>query len=143
MNKVYIACPMNPKYRESEERCVKMLRLRGYNVYFPAEFKVENAWSLPNTEWAKAVYDSDLEALNNADAIVFLYYGQEACTGSAWEAGYAVAKNKRVIVVEMLDNIKDSLMIYNGAYSVLCGENDLNHYDIFSNERKFTNTEQV
>lgn len=143
MNKVYVACPMNPKYRESEERCVKILRTHGYNVYFPAEFKVKDAWSLPNTEWAKAVYDSDIEALNNADALVFLYYGQEACTGSAWEAGYAAAKGKRVIVVEMLDDLKESLMIYNSAYSVLSGEKELERYNIFSNVRKFTDTEQV
>ena len=143
MNKVYVACPMNPKYRESEEKAVQMLRFAGYNVYFPAEFKVEDAWSLPNPVWAKKVFDADIEALDNADALVLLYYGQEACTGSAWEAGYAFAKGKRVIVVEMLGGIKDSLMLFNGAYSVLRGEHELEQYPLFSEERKFTNTEQV
>lgn len=143
MNKVYVACPMNPRHRASEEKVVKMLRFAGYNVYFPAEFKVEDAWSLPNPVWAKKVFDADMEALDNADALVLLYYGQEDCTGSAWEAGYAFAKGKRVIVVEMLGGIKDSLMIFNGAYSVLRGEHELEQYPLFSEERKFTNTEQV
>ena len=134
---------MNPRHRESEERVVQILRLRGYNVYFPAEFKVEDAWSLPNPVWAKAVFDADMEALDNADTVVFLYYGQDECVGSAWEVGYAFAKGKRIIMVEMLGGIKDSLMIYNCAHSVLQGEYELERYEIFSDERKFTNTEQV
>lgn len=141
--KVYVACPMNPAYRESEQRVVTTLRLRGYNVYFPAEFKVPDAWSLPNPEWGKAVYDNDIEELNMADVLVLLYYGQETATGSIWEAGYACAKGKKVILVEMLGGIKDSLMIFNGAYAVLQGEKELEHYDLINGEPKFTNTEQI
>ncbi len=100
--KVYVACPMNPGHRESEERVVKALRLRGYNVYFPAEFKVPDAWSLPNPEWGKAVFDKDMEELDMADVVVLLYYGQETATGSIWEAGYAYGKGKKVILVEMM-----------------------------------------
>lgn len=134
---------MNPIYRGSEERIVKILRFRGYNVYFPAEYKVPDAWELPNHMWGKAVFEHDLEALDNADTVVLLYYGQETATGSIWEAGYAYAKGKRVILVEMLGGIKDSLMIFNGAYSVLQGEKELEHYDLIDGERQFTNTEQI
>jgi nucleoside 2-deoxyribosyltransferase len=143
MNKVYVACPMNIKHRESEANVVKMLRTSGYNVYFPAEFKVEDAWSLPNPVWAKKVFDADIEALNNSDVVVLLYYGPNECAGSAWEAGYAYAMGKRVILVEMMGGIKDSLMIFNGAYSVLRGEHELEQYPLFSAEHKFTNTEQI
>ena len=141
--KVYVACPMNPTYRESEQRVVTALRLRGYNVYFPAEFKVPDAWSLPNPEWGKAVYDNDIEELNMANVVVLLYYGQETATGSIWEAGYACAKGKKVILVEMLGGIKDSLMIFNGAYAVLQGEKEIEHYDLIGGEPRFTNTEQI
>lgn len=141
--KVYVACPMNPGHRESEERVVKVLRLRGYNVYFPAEFKVPNAWSLPNPEWGKAVFDKDMEELDMADVVVLLYYGQETATGSIWEAGYAYGKGKKVILVEMMGGIKDSLMIFNSAYAVLQGEKELERYDLIGGEQKFTNTEQI
>lgn len=141
--KVYVACPMNPTYRVSEEMVVKILRLRGYNVYFPAEYKVPDAWSLPNPEWGKAVFDHDIEALDAAEVVVLLYYGQDTATGAIWEAGYAFGKGKKVIVVEMLGGIKDSLMVFNGAYSVLQGEKEIEHFDLITGEPKFTNTEQI
>lgn len=141
--KVYVACPMNPIHRESEEHIVKILRLRGYNVYFPAEFKVPDAWSLPNPEWGKAVFNHDIEELNNAEIVILLYYGQGSATGAMWEAGYAYGIGKKVIVVEMLGGIKDSLMVFNGAYSVLQGERELERFDLISGEPKFTNTEQI
>ena len=141
--KVYVACPMSPIYRESEERIVKCLRLKGYNVYFPAEFKVPDAWSLPNPEWGKAVFDHDMEELRMAEIVVLLYYGQETATGSIWEAGYAYGKGKKVILVEMMGGIKDSLMIFNGAHAVLRGEYELEMYDLVEGERMFTATEQI
>lgn len=142
-NKVYLACPMKPSYRESEKRIAKILRFRGYNVYFPAEYKVPDAWELPNHMWGRAVFEHDMEELDNADVVVVLYYGQETATGSIWEAGYAYGKGKKVILVEMLGGIKDSLMIFNGAYAVLQGEKELEQYDLIYGEHKFTNTEQI
>ena len=141
--KVYLACPMNPHFRESEQRIADILRFRGYNVYFPAEFKVPDAWSLPNPEWGKAVFDHDMEELRTSKIVVLLYYGQETATGSIWEAGYAYGKGKKVILVEMIGGIKDSLMIFNSAYAVLQGEKELEHYDLVNGEPKFTNTEQI
>lgn len=141
--KIYLACPMNPKFRESEEKIAKVLRFRGYNVYFPAEFKVDDAWSLPNREWGLQVFNHDMEELDNAQIVILLYYGQEFCTGSAWEAGYAYAKGKKVIVVEMIGGIKESLMIANGSYCVLQGERELERYDILTGERMMTGTEQI
>lgn len=141
--KVYMACPMNPHFRESEQRIANILRFRGYNVYFPAEFKVPDAWSLPNNEWGKAVFDHDMEELDAADVVVLLYYGQETATGSIWEAGYACGKGKKVILVEMMGRMKDSLMIFNSSYAVLQGEKEIEHYDLVNGEPKFTNTEQI
>ena len=141
--KIYLACPMKPFYRESEKRIVNILRYRGFNVYFPAEYKVLDAWDLPNHMWGQAVFEHDIEELDAADIVIVLYYGQETATGSIWEAGYACGKGKKVILVEMIGGIKDSLMIFNGAYSVLQGEKELERYDLINGERVFTNTEQI
>ncbi len=141
--KIYLACPMKPLYRESEQRIASILRFRGYNVYFPAEYKVPDAWDLPNHMWGQAVFEHDIEELDAADIVVVLYYGQETATGSIWEAGYACGKGKKVILVEMIGGIKDSLMIFNGAYAVLQGEKELERYDLINGERVFTNTEQI
>ena len=141
--KVYVACPMNPCFRESEERVVRVLRQRGYNVYFPAEFKVPDAWSLPNPSWAKIVFEKDIEELRTADIVILLYFGQETATGSIWEAGYAYGTGKKLILVEMLGGIKDSLMIFNSAYAVLQGEKEIERYDLVNGEQRFTNTEQI
>ena len=96
---------MKPLYRESEQRIASILRFHGYNVYFPAEYKVPDAWDLPNHMWGLAVFEHDIEELDAADIVIVLYYGQETATGSIWEAGYACGKGKKVILVEMIGGI--------------------------------------
>ena len=74
-----------------------------YGSVCPVEHSIPNAWDYPNDEWGLMVFESDINAINDADVLVLLSYGRKQTAGSAWEAGYAFAMGKKVIVVEMND----------------------------------------
>ena len=87
------------------------------------------------------VFESDINAINDADVLVLLSYGRKQTAGSAWEAGYAFATGKKVIVVEMNDEIA-SLMVSNGRYATVKGLKGLEDYDWSEMPKTRTNTEQ-
>ena len=99
--KIYIASAM---FREEEKKRInkiaKLLRAMGYEVYVPHEFQVPNSENMPNIAWARAVFETDLKALNECDAIYYFCEGMEGDIGAAWECGYAYAKGKRIFVDE-------------------------------------------
>ena len=66
---------------------VNFLRSKGNNVYSPMELKIPNAWDISNQEWAKKVYDNDINQLLKADIVVCIYNGFNFAggTGTAWE----------------------------------------------------------
>lgn len=110
--KIYIASAMFTT-EEKDRICkiAKFLRTLGHTVYVPHEFQVPDARDMSNKEWAKAVFKTDLKALDEADAIYYFCEGMEGDIGAAWECGYAYAKGKRIFVeeLEFTDNI--SLMV--------------------------------
>lgn len=110
--KIYIASAMfTTEEKNKIHKVTKFLRTLGHTVYVPHEFQVPNAEDMSNKEWAKAVFETDLKALNEADAIYYFCEGMEGDIGAAWECGYAYAKGKRIFVeeLEFTDNI--SLMV--------------------------------
>lgn len=139
--KIYLACPLDPMHREAEVHIVNMLRERGFDVYFPAEFKIPNAWDYPNNIWGKMVFEHDIEELKTSDIVVMLSMGRQSSAGCNWEAGYAYGIGKRVIVVEMVSGVDMSLMVSNGCYAVLEGQRSLHDYDF--EEKTITDTYQT
>jgi nucleoside deoxyribosyltransferase len=120
--RIYIASPLHTLECKGEIiRVVEYLRSLGHEVYSPMELKIPNAWDISNREWAKKVYDNDINELNKADVIVCIYRGFKFAggTGTAWELGYARAKNKDVIVLCTDITSKQSLMIINSAIVVM------------------------
>lgn len=89
------------------------------DVYCPWLLKIPNAWGMPQNEWARCVFTQDVLAIDDAFAVVVCDYGRHASCGTAWEAGYAFAKNKRVIVVQMPGVKEVSLMMHNGCSVVV------------------------
>ena len=101
---IYIAGPFStPECRESLKHMIELVKKRYHNskpnIYIPMEFKVpgdfqkpDGTWNLSNEEWAKAVYDSDIEHLNNADVVFAMNIGIYRTAGTVWEMGYAVGK---------------------------------------------------
>ena len=113
--RIYLASPFfGEKERQNVLKVSEMLRSDGHEVYVPLEHKIANAWDLPNYEWGKAVFETDLNALENSDIVICLSYGRISSTGTNWEAGYAFGMDIPVIVVEMEDVNLMSLMLMNG-----------------------------
>lgn len=100
---------------------VNFLRSKGNTVYSPMELKIPNAWDISNQEWAKKVYDNDVNQLLKADTVVCIYNGFNFAggTGTAWELGFAVAMGKDIIVLCTDIKAKQSLMIINSGKVVM------------------------
>lgn len=117
--KVYLASPLfNPLQKERIKRVVRKLRGEGLEVYSPMEHEVPNAWDLPNSTWARRVYEADLEALNAADVVVAIYDGMDSDSGTAWEIGYACGQKKRVHLLITHPHEMQSLMLINSATTI-------------------------
>lgn len=115
--KIYLASPFFQK-REIEiyQRAIAILRNKGYEVFVPQEHTIPNGEKMPNTQWAKAVFDMDMEALKNCDAVVALNWGLYSDSGTAWECGAAYALNKPILqVICGLSDETYSCMMLNGA----------------------------
>ena len=118
------------------EKTVKRLKkfLKG-DYYLPHQLKIPNAWDISLEEWSKAVYEHDIKALNDADLVIFLSFGKENNAGSAWEVGYIVGRNNKVlsfdeqklVLVKMTDE-PESLMISNSIDRIITS-NEIETYD--------------
>ena len=128
--RIYIASPFfKLENRENAIKVAEILRKKGHEIYLPLEHKIENAWSYPNYEWGRLVFENDIDAIDNSDCVVVLSYGRESTAGTNWEAGYAWGTYKPVIVVEMPGVKLMSLMLANGRTATLKGIEELEHYD--------------
>jgi nucleoside 2-deoxyribosyltransferase len=116
--KAYLAAPFfNQNERYIYARVIDYLRNAEHlDLYVPQEHTVEDAWNLSNSAWAWEVFKEDTRALDEAKVVYVLNFGMYSDSGTAWEAGYAYAKGKRIvnILVNQKDNVY-SLMMINGA----------------------------
>lgn len=121
--KVYLASPF---FKEDEllqyKQMVDLLRNSGDEIFVPQEHTIPNGEFLPNSEWARQVFDMDVAALDSADLVIVLNWGLYSDSGTAWEQGYAYAKGKRILSV-LMDETKESeysLMTINGSHNTIC-----------------------
>ena len=123
--RIYIAGPFShTEERESLEHMIDLIKKKypEANLYIPMEFKVEEdyqkedgTWNLPNYEWAKRVYESDIKHLDTANMVIALYVGHYCSSGTIWEMGYAKGKGIPVVVyIPECVNGDMSLMVMNG-----------------------------
>lgn len=152
MLNVYIAAAFNGKddadTKRKRENCAKLKTLIEEktmfhaHVYAPWELRFPNAWDYTNQEWGLMVFAADIANLEKADIVVSLNYGRlDPTAGTAWECGYAFAKEKKVIMVEMTDEPM-SLMCSNGCYARVKGLEGIRNYDFIAMQPARTNTEQ-
>ena len=143
--KIYIATTFQEDKRSDMHTAIDLLRNLGFEVYAPVEHIIPNAWDYPNDEWGLMVFEADVEAIKQSDYVVMLSYGREsnvgATAGTNWEAGFAFGIGKKVIVVEMTDNVM-SLMVANGRYATVKGLSGLKNYDWKNLPQTRTKTEQ-
>lgn len=125
MKKIYLASPFfNTSELAVYKETISRLRSAGYKVHVPQEHEVENAWDYSNADWAKRVFEMDVEAIHASDVVMVLNFGMYSDSGTAWEAGYAAAFGKPVIQVLCgFENATYSLMMINGANKIISAEN--------------------
>lgn len=110
--KIYLAGPCDTENRYNMVQIAKVFREYGsYEVYCPWELKIENAWDMPQEEWARRVFEADIKAIQECDTFVMITSGRESTAGTNWENGYAYALNKHIIVIQITDK-PTSLMTY-------------------------------
>ena len=74
MIKIYLAGPFfNEKERNYIEIAANILRNQGYEVIVPMEHFIENGEKLTNEEWARKVFEYDVEQ-KEFKKTEFLYY---------------------------------------------------------------------
>ena len=139
--KIYLSSTLNPEKRENMKAAVNILMDAGFDVYDPSEHIIEHAWEYPNNEWGLMVFQADIQAIQESDYVVVLSYGRESTAGTNWEAGYAFGIGKKIILVEMTDNVM-SLLVANGRYATVSGLEGLKKYDWYKMPKIRTNTEQ-
>ena len=120
--KAYLAAPFfNNNERYIYARVIDYLRnAELMELYVPMEHTIEDAWNLSNYDWAWKVFQADVEALDEAEIVFVLNFGMYSDSGTAWEAGYAYAKGKRIvnILVNQENNVY-SLMMIGGAHRLV------------------------
>lgn len=142
--KAYIAAPFgehNSIKRRNATLAYEIMIGKGFSVYAPWMYQIPHAWDYPNTEWGQMVFMNDLKAIDDAEIVIVLSYGRESTAGTNWEAGYAFGTGKKVIVVEMTDEVM-SLMVSNGMYARMKGLESLQSYDFATMPILRTGTEQ-
>lgn len=119
--KIYLASPFfNEEELEVYRRAIILLRDEGHDVYVPQEHTIENGWKLSNEDWARRVFIEDIKAIDNSEIVMVLNFGMYSDSGTAWEAGYAFAKDKKVVQVLCGDeNTTYSLMMMNSCYNIV------------------------
>lgn len=132
MIKIYLASP----FFNQKESCVyrnvikKLKEIKEVELFIPQDHKVENEWELSNEEWGKAVFEMDVQAIDECDIIIALNWGLYSDTGTAWECGYGYAKGKPIInVLCEKENKEYSLMMINGANKIINLEDVLFNVD--------------
>ena len=110
--KIYLASPLNQEYRKAMNDAQAILMDKGFDVYVPVSKQLEHAWEWPNTEWGLQVFRMDVEAIRNCDFMVVLNYGRESTSsGTVWEQGFAYGIGKKILLVEMTDNVQSWLLM--------------------------------
>ena len=114
MNSVYLAGPCDSDHRTAMVGIAAILRDAGLDVYCPFELKIPNAWDKTQEDWAREVFEADVEAIQRCDSFLFISEGRTSTAGSNFEQGLAYAIGKPVYVVQITDN-PTSLMTFCGA----------------------------
>lgn len=111
---VYLAGPFfNDAEIEVIEYVESVLAAKGLSYYSPMRHGVFPEVGTP--EWAEALFESDRAAIEEADAVVAVYYGSNSDTGTAWDCGYAASLGIPVILVHVYEDGDSNLKMHVSA----------------------------
>ncbi|MGH9314052.1 MAG: nucleoside 2-deoxyribosyltransferase [Vicinamibacterales bacterium] len=95
MKPVYIAGPLfTPAERRYLEELAAVIDGAGFETYLPHR---DGGLVSPDRRNTRAMYESDLRALNACGMIVAVLNGTDVDSGTAFEIGYAVARGLPVL----------------------------------------------
>ena len=98
--KVYLASPFfSEKELEAVREAEEILEQRGFTVFSPRKYQIVEE-KQGSSAWSKAVFMADRSYIDWADVVVMLYHGQYSDSGTAWECGYAFARDSNLMVHE-------------------------------------------
>jgi len=90
-----------PLFTAAEINWHKELKLQlsdaGYRVLWPGEFFSQEEIAALGDKAARHIMEKDRAAIDDCDVVVALLDGVQVDDGTAWEIGYAYAKDKPVI----------------------------------------------
>ena len=126
--KVYLASPF---FKDEELldmiKVLGSLRNKGLEVFAPFENQNKEL-NFGSEEWREATFKSDVEAIEESDIVVAIVGGNYMDSGTAWEIGYAYAKEKPVIIVNPHGETVN-LMISDSLHAYLESLEELENYD--------------
>jgi nucleoside 2-deoxyribosyltransferase len=91
MTKLYLAGPLFSFAEQGfNVELARFLESQGFEVWLPQEHE-------PRSKTARAIFDMDVAAIDEADMVVACMDGPDPDSGTAWECGYAFAKGKPIV----------------------------------------------
>lgn len=128
--KIYLAGPVvtnDPSQKAQmyalETALLEMGPVGEIEIYRPGKHKVPNEWGIDMETWGQCVFTMDVVAIDDCDWVVLADYGRYATAGTSWEAGYAFAKGKKILVIRM-PGVDESSVMTQGCASNVCDYND-------------------
>lgn len=124
--KLYLASPFfNEKELEAVQAVEKILKEKGIDFWSPRLNQLDQ-FEAGSQAWSMAIYMNDIKALDFCDGTIMVYHGNYSDSGTAFEAGYTIARGKKLIVVHVGDD--SNLMVHTPAIANLTLE-ELKDYD--------------
>lgn len=114
----YVAAPF---FNDKEIEILNHLRAFLVNhfpetdFFFPCDHKIPGGENMSNSEWAEHIYNMDVNALRESDAVIAVYFGHYSDSGVAWKVGYASALNKPITLLVVNPKENQSIMPINSA----------------------------
>ena len=114
MKKVYLAGPFfDDEQIERIERVEKALDNNAtVSEYFSPRKHQHDDLKFGSPEWQDVVYKGDVQHVEDADVIVAIadFIDDSVDSGTAFEIGYAAAKNKKIVLLHEKDSIVNLML---------------------------------
>ena len=116
---IYLAGPCDTDNRSLMMQIAQLIENDGrFSLYCPWKYKVQDAWSYSQEDWAMFVFERDVRMIDECDLFLMVSKGRHSTAGTNWEQGYAYAKGKKVYVIQVT-NDQTSLMTFHGSHLFL------------------------
>ena len=128
--KLYLAGPCDSEHRTLMTHIANWIEANtAYEVYRPWELKIENTWDYTQEDWARRVFEADVDAIIASDIIISVSFGRVSSAGTNWEQGYAYGIRKPIGVIQ-IGGDSTSLMTYCGCSMFINSDEDIEHINL-------------